>query len=44
MMAREYESRALRLEGVPREAEDNIGASLEMFKAEQTRSEQVTGA
>jgi len=44
MMAQEYETRARRLEGVPREAEDDIGASLEMFKTEQTRWEQVTGA
>jgi len=44
MMAQEHETRARRLEGVPREAEDDIGASLEMFKTEQTRSEQVTGA
>ena len=44
MMAQEYETRALRLEGVPREAEDDMGASPEMFKTEQTHSERVTGA
>jgi hypothetical protein len=42
MMAEEYETRALRLEGVPREAENDIGAGPEMFKTEQT--ERVTGA
>ena len=36
MMAQEYETRALRLEGVTREAEDDVGASSEMFKTEQT--------
>jgi hypothetical protein len=40
MMAEEYETRALRLEGVPREAENDIGAGPEMFKTEQT--ERVT--
>ena len=44
MMAREYESRALRLEGLAREAEDNVGASAEMFKTEQTHSERAAGA
>ena len=44
MMAQEYETRALRLEGVRREAEDDVGASSEMFKTEQTHSERVTGA
>ena len=44
MMAQEYETRALRLEGVRREAEDDVGASSEMFKTEQTHSEQVTDA
>ena len=40
MMAQEYETRALRLAGVRREAEDDVGASSEMFKTEQrTRSE-----
>ena len=44
MMAQEYETRALRLEGVRREAEDDVGASSEMFKTEQTHSERVTDA
>ena len=44
MMAQEYETRARRLEGVPREANDDIGAIPEMFKTEQTRLERVTGA
>ena len=44
MMAQEYETRALRLQGVRREAEDDMGASPEMFKTEQTHSERVTGA
>ena len=44
MMAQEYETRALWLEGFPRDAEDDVGASLEMFKTEQTHSERVTGA
>jgi hypothetical protein len=34
MMAEEYETRALRLQGVPREAKDGMGASQEMFKTE----------
>ena len=33
MMAQEYETRALRLEGV---REDDVGASSEMFKTEQS--------
>ena len=44
MMAQEYETRARRLEGLGRKAEDNVGASAEMFKTEQTHSERVTGA
>ena len=44
MMAQEYETRALRLEGISREAEDDVGASPEMFKTEQTHSERVTDA
>jgi hypothetical protein len=44
MMAQEYETRALQLEGVPREAQDDLGASPEMFKNEQTHSGRVTGA
>ena len=44
MMAQEYETRALRLEGVRREAEDDVGASSEMFKTEQTHSERVIDA
>ena len=44
MMAQEYETRALRLEGVPREAEDDMGPSPKLFKTEQTHSERVTGA
>ena len=44
MMAQEYETRALRLEGVRQEAADDIGASPEMFKTEQTHAERVTGA
>jgi hypothetical protein len=36
--------RALRLEGVRREAEDDVGASSEMFKTEQTHSERVIDA
>ena len=44
MMAREYEFRALRLEGLGREAEDSVGASAEMFKTEQTHSERAAGA
>ena len=44
MMAREYESRALGLEGLGREAEDNVGASAELFKTEQTHSERSAGA
>ena len=44
MMAQEYETRALRLEGVRREAEDDVGASSEMFKTEQTHSERSAGA
>jgi hypothetical protein len=44
MMAQEYETRALRLAGVRREAEDDVGASSEMFKTEQTHSERVTDA
>ena len=36
------ETRALRLERVRREAEDDVGASSEMFKAEQTHSQRVT--
>jgi hypothetical protein len=44
MMAQEYETRAVRLEGISREAEDDEGASPEMFKTEQTHSERVTGA
>ena len=44
MMAQEYETRAHRLAGVRREAEDDVGASSEMFKTEQTHSERVTDA
>jgi hypothetical protein len=42
IMAQEYETRALRLEGVRRE--DDVGASSEMFKTEQTHSERVIDA
>jgi len=44
MMAQEYETRARRLEGLGRKAEDNVGASAEMFKTEQTHSERSAGA
>jgi len=45
MMAQEYETRALRLADVRREAEeDDVGASSEMVKTEQTHSERVTDA
>ena len=42
-MAQEYETRALRLEGVAREVEDDV-ASPELFRTEQPHSARVTGA
>jgi hypothetical protein len=43
IMAQEYWTRALRLEGVAREVEDDV-ASPELFRTEQPHSARVTGA
>ena len=42
MMAQEYESCAHRLEGVVRAAEDDVGATWETFKSEQTHEQKAS--